>query len=162
MINREEAELLGRFTRDDCFQIDLYSNFLELVIPVFVSFEDTELKVLSDISLNCINAFLALDKKHLQWIHDEIWKGCLLANGEFTATHNGETRRYTLEDNLMEYGILTKIDAIEKTVPHSIFIVNNWNIGKENTFFYLNYKCAWDDEHQLTFYFKNGQSYGVD
>lgn len=160
-MSRAEIESLGEF-RKLGFDIELYSTFLGQPVFVGVGFDEDDPKSLSDNAVNCINAFLSLDKKHKDWIHDEIWKACLMAHESFTAPHNGETKYYSLEENLSESEISTKEDAIRVTKAHSVYIKDDWELTNGDTFFYLNYKCAWDDEHQLTFYFKNGESYGVD
>jgi hypothetical protein len=154
----EEILKKSKWSHDRLMKFDLFSILFNKNIEVTISFDTTESrKLISDKTLETINEFQAIDKNEIEIINDEIWKHCLGCNQTTRSSFDGGKtwNEFKLEDNLAEYGIKTKEDALKQSNITGIYIVDNW--GVDERVFWLSVGTTWDREHAINLVYRNGK-----
>lgn len=142
------------------FELD--SELFGKTIKFCISFDEGEDKVISEIALRTIEDFLKLTKQDLENINDEIWNHCLACNQSQTSKGSrdgGKTwfdTSSTLEENLAEYNIKNKEDALAQSSINSVYLANIWDADEKDTIFYLRISVSWDGEHGMSINYCNG------
>ena len=161
-MTKEEMLFAGEWIKDS-FVLKIESEIFNKIIPIEVSFDRGEERLLSDRSINAINDFLSFDKNNLAEIEEEIWKHCLNCNqtqnsrGSIDGGKTWVDTSSTLEQNLAEYGIKTKEDALQKSSIECVYLANTWGKNAFGRIFYLVIKVAWDNEHGMSIVYRNGK-----
>ncbi len=147
----------------DSLVLKINSKLFGKLLPIEVSFDQGEAKNLSTTSVSAINDFLRLTVENLQAIEEAIWKHCLACNQTQTSrgsSDGGKTwvdKSTTLEENLSEWGIKTKEDALDKSSIEGVWMANTWGKHSSANVFYLGISVAWDNEHGMNIIFRNGK-----
>lgn len=139
---------LNRFKQYSCILFsELFKKEIELTIDVN---RDQNQKLTAN-TIQTIHDFLEWDNQKLIEIENGIWQNCLNCNADDRYSFDGgKTWKETkLEDNLQEYNITNKENALEQANIAGILISNTLVVpGKIIT---ISCETTWDPEHGISF-----------
>lgn len=147
----------------DSLVMKINSTLFGKTIPIEVYFDREEERSLSPSSVGAINDFLDLTDNDLQEIEQSIWQHCLDCNQTQTSrgsSDGGKTwvdTSSTLEENLAEWSIKTKADALAKSSIETVWLANTWGKNARGNVFYLVVEVIWENEHGMNIIFRNGK-----
>lgn len=152
----EDIISIAKQERDKEMTFVLFSQLFKKDIKFLISFDDDN-EVISKTTLDTINEFLSLNQEETKIIDEEIWKHCLGCNGDTRSSYDGGVTwvESKLADNLAEYDIKTKEDALKQSQIKYIYIANKWRF--EGRIFWLCVSTTWDNEHEIVFCYINGK-----
>jgi len=147
---------------NNSYVLRIESDVFKKIIPIEISFDKEEERILSKASIGAVNDFLKLNESDSEEINQKIWEHCLACNQTQTSkgsTDGGKTwfdTSTTMEENLAQWKIKDKEDALNKSIIEGVWIANNWSSDSANIF-YLGISVEWDNEHGMNIIYRNGK-----
>ncbi len=164
-LNKNQILSSGIWKTPSTFEISVYSEMLDKNIPVQILFNQFKAdREISEFAIRSVNTFIELNKSHLKWIQQELWKHCLIClettSYDFDPTE-ADGQESEFEYNKKLFGIKSSEDAFQKSSA-KIVAISNENFWNNVSQFFLEYSTVWDDSHVLSFSFVDGEPFGVD